>query len=265
MAAPNLISTRRLPGSVRTRLQVLFARAWEALADTYQMQAVEFVRRLRGRLPFDEALDRYFREVGVPAAMVDTVRARALIAMARDCPRRRASPSFRTPPPGAPSGPTSCWRRSAGARSTSRAPTWTAGWPRRWRTRRSPPPTCAMALETAELLVDECTPDDAIMHYIRTFNLPALDAQIIFRRTLALWAERDPLGLDGVEPVSAAAPAPVPPGHCRPRATWSAASVSRPSADPFTAPTGICCEGRAFAPRNGGDADALDLHHRSGR
>ena len=82
MAAPNLISTRRLPGSVRMRLQVVFARAWEALAETYQMQAVEFVRRLRGRLPFDEALDRYFREIGVPAAMVDTVRARALIAMA---------------------------------------------------------------------------------------------------------------------------------------------------------------------------------------
>ena len=68
MAAPNLISTRRLPGSVRMRLQVVFARAWEALAETYQIQAVEFVRRLRGRLPFDEALDRYFREIGVPAA-----------------------------------------------------------------------------------------------------------------------------------------------------------------------------------------------------
>ena len=82
MAAPNLISTRRLSGSVRMRLQVVFARAWEALAETYRDQAVEFVRRLRGRLSFDEALERYFREIGVPAAMVDTVRARALIAMA---------------------------------------------------------------------------------------------------------------------------------------------------------------------------------------
>jgi hypothetical protein len=59
-----------------------------------------------------------------------------------------------------------------------------------------------MALETAELLIAECSPDEAIMRYIRTFNLPALDAQLIFRRAMALWAERDPLGLDGVEPVS---------------------------------------------------------------
>ncbi|MGH8573643.1 MAG: hypothetical protein ACREX8_13880, partial [Gammaproteobacteria bacterium] len=38
-------------------------------------------------------------------------------------------------------------------------------------------------------------------HYIRTFNLPSIDAQLIFRRALARWAERDPLGLDRVEAV----------------------------------------------------------------
>jgi hypothetical protein len=48
------------------------------------------------------------------------------------------------------------------------------------------------------------------MRYIRTFNLPALDAQVIFRRSMALWAERDPLGLDRVEPVSAVGPAAAP-------------------------------------------------------
>jgi hypothetical protein len=67
-----------------------------------------------------------------------------------------------------------------------------------------------MALETAELLVAETTPDEAIMRYIRTFNLPALDAQLIFRRAMALWAERDPLGLDRVEPVTAPVPTVVP-------------------------------------------------------
>ena len=68
MAAPSLISTRRFSASTRLRLQVLFARAWEALADTYQLQAAEFVRRLKHQLSIDEALDRFFREVGVPAA-----------------------------------------------------------------------------------------------------------------------------------------------------------------------------------------------------
>jgi hypothetical protein len=59
-----------------------------------------------------------------------------------------------------------------------------------------------MALEIAELLADECTPDESIMHYIRSFNLPAIEAQLILRRAMACWAERDPLGLDRVEPVA---------------------------------------------------------------
>ena len=42
-----------------------------------------------------------------------------------------------------------------------------------------------MALEIAELLAGECTPDESIMHYVRSFNLPAIDAQIIFRRAMA--------------------------------------------------------------------------------
>ena len=62
MAAPSIISRRYSP-STRLRLQVLFARAWEALADTYQVQAAEFVRRLKVQLPIDEALDPFFREV----------------------------------------------------------------------------------------------------------------------------------------------------------------------------------------------------------
>jgi hypothetical protein len=57
----------------------------------------------------------------------------------------------------------------------------------------------AMALETVALLEGEVGADDAIMHYVRYFNLPSVEAQIIFRRTLAAWAERhpvrEPLGL----------------------------------------------------------------------
>ena len=48
----------------------------------------------------------------------------------------------------------------------------------------------SMALETVSLLQNDMSPDDAIMHYVRYFNLPSVEAQIIFRRTLAAWAER---------------------------------------------------------------------------
>jgi alpha-D-ribose 1-methylphosphonate 5-triphosphate synthase subunit PhnH len=46
------------------------------------------------------------------------------------------------------------------------------------------------------------------MHYVRYFNLPSVEAQIIFRRALAAWAERQ-TGLRRAEapaPVCAAAP-----------------------------------------------------------
>src|SRR4051794_2722337 len=81
MSTPTLMTARRFSGPRRLRLQILFAKAFEALADTYRLQAAEFVRRLRGRLSVEDALDRYFREVGVPAAMIETVRARALVAL----------------------------------------------------------------------------------------------------------------------------------------------------------------------------------------
>src|SRR4051812_12870721 len=98
MAVAGLISTRRFPGPTRLRLQLAFARALEALADTYQMQAAEFVRRLRSRLGVDDALERYFHEVGVPAGIEQTVRCRALISLAgliENTPRpERASTSW---------------------------------------------------------------------------------------------------------------------------------------------------------------------------
>src|SRR4051794_29299151 len=81
MSVPGLMSTRRFSAATRLRLQLAFARALEALTDTYQLQAAEFVRRLRSRLSVDEALERYFREVGVPATIEETVRSRALISL----------------------------------------------------------------------------------------------------------------------------------------------------------------------------------------
>lgn len=197
MAAPSRIASRRFSSQTRLRLQVLFARAWESLAETYKHQAAEFVRRLRPRLPLEEGLDRYFREVGVPAAMVDTVRARALVALAplvEDVAQEEA----RTPgwSPLRPDQMLDAIKRRAqhveetnlecrlAASISAEAVAATH---------------VAMALETAELLADECTPDEAIMHYVRTFDIPSLDAQLIYRRTLARWAERDPHGLDEVQ------------------------------------------------------------------
>jgi hypothetical protein len=201
MAAPSMISTRRFSPPTRLRLQVLFARAWEALADTYQVQAAEFVRRLRAQLPLDEALDRFFREVGVPAAMADTVRARALIALAplvEDAvePEESQAPGWSPLRPDQLIG--AIRRRARHVEETNLECRLAAAIA----DEAVAATHVRMTLDIAELLADECTPDEAIMHYVRSFNLPAIDAQIIFRRAMACWAERDPLGLDRVEPVT---------------------------------------------------------------
>ena len=191
MTGPGRIGSRRLPSSTRLRLQLVFARASEALAETYQAQAAEFVRRLKFRLSVDAALQRYFHEVGVPAALEETVRARALISLAgliESAPRHE-----------------------------SRALGWTALRPdqmleslrKRVQYIEDTNLECRlaasmsdeavatthvrMALETAEVLADEVTPDEAIMHYVRTFNLTSIDAQVIFRSAMAQWAELHPL------------------------------------------------------------------------
>ena len=201
MAAPSLISTRRFSPPTRLRLQVLFARAWEALADTYQVQAAEFVRRLRTQLPLDEGLDRFFREVGVPAAMADTVRARALIALAplvEDAVEPEEIRALGWSPLRPDQLIGAIRRRARYVEETNLECRLAASI-----ADESVAAThVRMALSIAELLADECTPDESIMHYVRSFNLAALDAQIIFRRTMACWAERDPLGLDRVEPVT---------------------------------------------------------------
>jgi hypothetical protein len=201
MAAPGLILTRRFPAATRLRLQVVFARAWEALADTYQTQATEFVRRLKTQLSLEEALDRFFREVGVPAAMTDTVRSRALIALA---PMVEEDPEQPEESPEVEWNPLRPDRLIGALRRRAR---YVEGTNLECRLAASIADEAVaathvrMALEVAELLVDECTPDEAIMHYVRSFDLPAIDAQIIVRRAMACWAERDPLGLDRVEPV----------------------------------------------------------------
>jgi hypothetical protein len=203
MAASSLIAARRFTPSLRLRLRVLFAKAFESLAETYRTQAVDFVRRLRGRMSTEEALDRYFREVGVPHAMEQTVRARALIALAPtsdDLPE----PETRTPGGWAQLRPEqlieALRRRAHSQEETSLDCRMAASLS----DEAVAATHVAMALETVALLEDEAGADDAIMYYVRYFTLPSVEAQIIFRRTLAAWAERHPIR----EPAMAVCAAP---------------------------------------------------------
>jgi hypothetical protein len=191
MAVSSMVVSRRFSAATRLRLQLGFARAMEALAETYRSQAAEFVRRLKSRLTVDAALDRFFREVAVPAAIEETVRSRALISLAG---------LIENPP-----------------REGARASAWTLlrpdqlieGLRRRVQYIEETNLECRlaasisdeavaathvrMALDIAEILADEITPDEAIVYYVRTLNLPSIDAQVVFRTAMSQWAELHPL------------------------------------------------------------------------
>jgi hypothetical protein len=191
MTGPTMIVNRRFSPSIKLRLQLVFAKASEALAETYHTQAAEFVRRLKPRLSVEEALDRYFHEVSVPATLEETVRARALISLAgliESAPRPQPRPTswaslrpdqllvmLRRRVQHVEETNLEC-RLAAAISDEAVADTHVR-----------------MALLTAEVLVEETTPDEAIMHYVRTFNLTSIDAQVIFRSTMAQWAELHPL------------------------------------------------------------------------
>ena len=53
-----------------------------------------------------------------------------------------------------------------------------------------------MALETAEVLAEGMSPDEAIMHYVRSFSLPWIEAHVVFQRTMARWADGHSTGLE---------------------------------------------------------------------
>jgi hypothetical protein len=191
MVAPSLINSRRFPQPLRHKLQTAYARAWEALAEAHCAEAVRFVRLVSSRLMPDEALARYFREVAVPAQMQESVRARALIALEEE---------FETA--SEPAHPTEPWtyfrpdqlvdalkRRAQFVEETNLACQLAASL--------ADEAVCVAhvrnAISVARLLSEALPLNEAIMHYIRTFDLPMVESQLVFQRTLAQLAERHPM------------------------------------------------------------------------
>ncbi len=188
MQSLTLNSVRRLPPALKLRLQVAYARAWEALTDTHQTQAAMFVTRLADRLPLEEALARYFREVAVPVAMRETVRARALLSVADAIPAVPGASDTADP-----------WQRLRPDRlvdAVRRRAQWVEETTLRCRMTACLAEAAVtdthtrMAVEVAELLAETIPADEALMAYIRSFDLPARDGDAVFRAALAELAAR---------------------------------------------------------------------------
>jgi hypothetical protein len=188
MLSPTLNSVRRLPPALRLRLRVAYARAWEALTDTHQTQAAMFITRLADRLPLEDSLARYFREVAVPVAMQETVRARALLAVVDAVPA--------VPGDHDPADPWQRLRPDRVVEAVRRRAQWVEETTLRCRMTACLADAAVsathtrMAVEVAELLADAMPADEALMLYIRSFDLPTRDGEAVFRAALAQLADR---------------------------------------------------------------------------
>ncbi|HEU5171259.1 MAG TPA: hypothetical protein VFU46_12015 [Gemmatimonadales bacterium] len=224
MFPQTLISKRRLPPAVRGRLQVAYARAWEALSDTHYQQAVLFARRLADRLSLEESLDRYFREVAVPVAMQETVRARALLQLADALP-----------PVADPADAADPWQRLRPDRlveSVRRRAQWVEETGLQCRMAACLADAAVtethtrMAVEVAELVAATLPADEAVMLYIRSFDLPVRDGDAVFRAALARFGERH-LVPTGAPRLHVDPPAPV--AHPEPASAPTLAPVPAPA------------------------------------
>jgi len=185
------------------RVQVAYARAWESLLDTHRAEAARFVEALAPLVSVDEALDAYFREVPVPLGMREAVRTGAFLRLdfaELDAPAGEATPrGWALLNPGTLIGVT---RRVAAATQEAR--------------RRSVLAT-ARALEGIAAThkgnamdiaaTREGSSEEGVRHYIRTMDLPAQQAQMVYQQALAALAGEELLEVPVREPAPAAAPA----------------------------------------------------------
>lgn len=79
MPTPRRNPPRRLGESMRRKLEVTSAMAWEALVDTHVDQAGSFVSLLADHMPVEESLPRYLSEMDLGETMAAAIRTRVLM------------------------------------------------------------------------------------------------------------------------------------------------------------------------------------------
>jgi hypothetical protein len=102
MATPRRHAPRGLNESMRRKLEITSAMAWEALVETHAEQAAHFIAHVAEHMPLEDALPRYLSEIDIGATMAAAIRTRVLLqfeslpAAAPDDPGRLRMP---VPPP----------------------------------------------------------------------------------------------------------------------------------------------------------------------
>jgi hypothetical protein len=205
MQFPNAIPSLTSNASAADRqVQVAYARAWEALVETHRAEAAAFAEALAPLVSVDEALDAYFREVPVPLGMRDAVRTGAFLRLdfsTLDAPASQGTPSgWALLNPGTLLGVT---RRMASATQEARRRMTLA-------TARALEGLAATHKLNALMLAGTRggSSEEGVRHYIRTMDLSAHQAQMVYQQALAAMAEVE-LDAPMVEE-TVAVPEPVP-------------------------------------------------------
>jgi hypothetical protein len=201
MAGPARFSTRRLPDTLRSRLEVATALAWEALVETHVDQAHGFVVLLRDRMPIEESLPRYLLELDLGDSIGTAVRTRVLV-QAEPHETTHSEPPIDIRPEG--DGETSDgeddggWRRFRpdvvvrGMRERQRRDDETEGW-MQLALARAEEAVIATHVDNAitfAALLDEVLPlDRATQEYIEAVGLSGGRAQAVHQRTMARLAD----------------------------------------------------------------------------
>jgi len=208
MGSTTRISTRRLPETIRRRVEVATAMAWESLVDTHVLHAGYFVQLLGPALSLEEALARYLLEMDLGESVTTAVRTRVLVAIEADLGEEagEAGGDGDAPPaaggsegePGDDSDGDDGWRRFRPDRVVQSVR-------RRQRRLDQIESWVSLALARAEeavitthvenaitfaALLDELLPlDGAVQHYLSAVRLTGGRAQVVHQRTMARLAD----------------------------------------------------------------------------
>lgn len=196
MPTPRRTTPRSLPDSVRRKLEVATAMAWESLVDTHVSEATAFIGLLAGRLPLEAALTRYLRETDLSDTMAVAVRTRVLLALEPDAPPAGPpAPDLAIHPEAADD---EGWRRfmpdnvvrgvrerQKRAEETERMVMLALA-----RTEEALIQThVENAISFAALLENHLALDRSVQHYLGAVLLTGCRAQVVFQRTMARLAE----------------------------------------------------------------------------
>lgn len=197
MAVPsNPLSLRRLPEAVRRRLDVASAMAWEALIEAHASNALHFIALFAGRFAFDDAVNRYLREVDATEPVAVAVRNRVMAALDETTKEEHPGPRLDMPAE-EPGGETGLRRFRPDVvmrglierhRRHDEADSWF-----RLATARAEEALIGThvdnAITFAALLDGHLPPDRAVEEYLGVIGLSGARAQNVSQRTLARIAE----------------------------------------------------------------------------